>query len=62
MVVDPVIAKVLEEELKVKLEEVAIILLPWPNKMSLAVKFWSWMVGVRPPLERMEPLPLTAVT
>lgn len=62
IVVDPVTAKVLEPELKVKLEEVAKVLLPWPNKISLAVKFWSWMVGVRPPDERMEPEPETEVT
>ena len=62
MVVEPVTAKVLEEELKVKLEEVAKVLLPWPNKISLAVKFWSWMVGVVPPLDIIEPEPFTAVT
>ena len=62
MVVEPVTAKVLVEEVKVKLEEVAKVLLPWPNRMSLAVRFWSWTVGVKPPEDRMEPLPLTAVT
>lgn len=62
MVVEPVTARVLEEELKVKLEEVAMVLLPWPNRMSLAVRFCSWMVGVKPPEEVTEPEPLTAVT
>jgi hypothetical protein len=62
MVVEPVTAKVLEVELKVKLVEVPMTLVPCPNKMSLAVKFWSWMVGVVPPVEVTEPLPLTAVT
>ncbi len=62
MVVEPVTAKVLEAELKVKLEEVARVLLPAPNRMSLAIKFWSWTVGVRPPEDRMEPLPETEVT
>ena len=36
MVVEPVTARVLEEEVKVKFELVAITLLPWPNRMSLA--------------------------
>ena len=58
----PVTAKVLEVVLKVKLVEVPMTLVPWPNKMSLAVRFWSWMVGVVPPVEVTEPLPLTAVT
>ena len=58
----PVTAKVLEVVLKVKLVEVPMTLVPWPNKMPLAVRFWSWMVGVVPPEERMEPEPLTAVT
>ena len=52
----------LDVELKVKLVEVAKVLLPWPKRMSLAVKFWSWMVGVVPPEDRMEPLPETEVT
>ena len=62
IVVLPVIANVLEVELKVKLVEVAKVLLPCPNKMSLAVRFWSWTVGVNPPEEITEPLPVTAVT
>jgi hypothetical protein len=62
IVVLPVTDRVLEVLLKVKLVEVPMMLFPWPNKMSLAVRFWSWMVGAVPPLERMEPLPLTAVT
>ena len=62
MVVLPVTAKVLEVELKVKFVLVPIILFPCPNKMSLAVRFWSWMVGVLPPEEITEPEPLTAVT
>lgn len=57
-----VTVKTLVEELKVKLEEVAIVLLPWPNRMSLAVKFCNWIVGVVPPEDRMEPLPETEVT
>ena len=37
MVVDPVTARVLEEEVKVKFELVAMGLVPLPNRMSLAV-------------------------
>ena len=62
IVVEPVTAKVLELELKVKLLEVAKVLLPWPKRMSLAVRFCSWMVGVRPPEETTEPAPETDVT
>ena len=40
MVVEPVTAKVLPP-VNWKLEEVAKVLLPWPNKISLAVKFCS---------------------
>ena len=62
MVVLPVTARVLEAELKVKLEDVAKVLLPCPNRMSLEVKFWSWIVGVVPLLDCIEPLPETEVT
>lgn len=62
MVVEPVMANVFDVVLKVKLVEVPIMLLPWPNKMSLAVKFCKEMLGVRPPLEVTEPLPETEVT
>ena len=62
MVAEPVIPKVLETELKVKLEDVAKVLLPCPNRMSLTVKFCNWMVGVVPPEDRIEPEPETEVT
>jgi hypothetical protein len=62
IVVDPVIARVLEAGLKVKLVEVPKVFVPCPKSMSLAVKFCNWMVGVEPPLEVMEPAPLTEVT
>jgi hypothetical protein len=62
MVVEPVTARVLVPGVKVKLVDVPITLLPCPNKMSFAVRFWSWMVGVVPPEDNMEPEPLTAVT
>ena len=39
MVVEPVMARVLDVGLKVKFELVAKVLLPWPNKISLAVRF-----------------------
>jgi len=57
-----VTVKLLVAELKVKLEEVAKVLVPAPNRMSLAVKFCSWMVGVVPPEDRTEPEPETEVT
>ena len=41
IVVEPVMASVLEVGVKVKFEEVPMTLLPWPNRISLAVKFWS---------------------
>jgi hypothetical protein len=62
IVVDPVTARVLDVVLKVKLVEVPMTFVPCPNKMSLAVRFWSWIVGVVPPEEITEPLPLTEVT
>ncbi len=47
---------------KVKLVEVAKVLLPAPNSRSPLVKFCSWRVGVVPPEERREPEPETEVT
>jgi hypothetical protein len=61
IVVEPVTVKVLPPT-KVKLEEVAIMLFPCPNNISLAVKFWREMFGVEPPLEVIEPEPVTEVT
>jgi hypothetical protein len=61
MVVEPVTVKVLPPT-KVKLVEVPITLVPWPNNISLAVKFCREMFGVLPPVEVMEPLPVTEVT
>lgn len=37
-------------------------MLPWPNRISLAVRFCSWMVTAVPPEDRMEPEPETEVT
>ena len=39
IVVEPVTARVLEEELKVKLVDVPIVFVPCPNRMLLAVRF-----------------------
>jgi hypothetical protein len=57
-----VTVKTLVVELKVKLVEVAKVLVPAPNRISLAVRFCSWIVGVVPVQGRMEPLQVMAVT
>ncbi len=45
-----------------KLELVAIVPLPWPNRTELAARVCRVMLGVAPPLEATEPLPVTEVT
>jgi hypothetical protein len=47
---------------KVNREEVPIVVLPWPKRMSLATRFCKEIVGVVPPVEVMEPEPETEVT
>lgn len=45
-----------------KVEEVAIVVLPWPNRTSELVRFWSAITGVVPPVDVIEPDPVTLVT
>ena len=47
---------------KVKLEEVAKVLVPAPNNMSLAVKFCNWTGVPAVPLPMMEPEVLTLLS
>jgi hypothetical protein len=57
-VVVPVTLRVLPP-LKVKLVEVPMVVLPWPNNTSLLAKVTKAMLGEVPPVEVMEPLAVT---
>src|SRR5277367_1495434 len=48
--------------LKVIKEEVPMVLLPWPNSRSLAARVTKAIWGEVPPLEVIEPVPVTAMT
>ena len=48
--------------IQVRLEEVPMVVLPWPNRTLLAAKVTKAMFGVAPPEEVREPLAVTEVT